>query len=156
MNEYCGSLNPWTLSGLYGHVYVCLIKKIIPYTHLKMLICLCAHSVAWVLNKSYITPCASKSNAWRMQSLMALPEPNAVQVDFVSIVSSSHLSPQESLLADVANCAKVYGCTKRWGQVLCLASDPARSTMLCFSGSFIHPVSNSSCSISLGFYWSHR
>lgn len=46
---------------------------------------------------------------------MALSEPSTVQADFVSIVSPSRPSPQESLLADMVNLAKAYGCMKRWG-----------------------------------------
>jgi hypothetical protein len=82
--------------------------------HLKMLICLCApwllgywrnlisHNVKWF-------QCPEKAGAH------GLVEPSAVQADFVSIVSWSRLTPQESLSADMAHCAKVYGCTKRWG-----------------------------------------
>lgn len=123
-----------------------------------MLICPCCHSITWVLKKSYIKRYAGESSAWIKQNLLGLPESSAVQVDFVSIVSPSHLSPQESLLADVhlANCAKVYGYKKRWGQMLCLASECAISTTLCISVSFIHPVINSSFSAGLGFHWNQR
>lgn len=95
---------------MHDHVFACLVKK---YNHWKMLMCL--YSVVWVLRKSYIIQHVSESNACRKQSLMALPEPSTAWADFVSIVSPSRPSPQESLLVDVVNHAKAYGCTKRWG-----------------------------------------
>lgn len=123
------------------------------HAHLEMLICLCAP--LWFGYRRNLIPhkakwfqCPEKGGFETKSQLRSRLTLSLLSFSHIWLLKSHSQHPWQTM-------PKYKRAQRGRGQVCSLALQPAKSTTLCISGSFTHPVSNSRFSSGLGFHWHH-